>query len=268
VPYMAMEPDGEGAAIILIDSRVGSKHLAAMIPGSELVQLEFGDAAFEGNGVTVGIEVKRLMDAVQCMFSGRLADHQIPGLKASYDVVYLLIEGVYRPCPQSGVLQYLKLFPNESKDNVQCGRWVDANTGGRQGKRLMYGSFEQWLSTLVLNGGLHLKSTPCAASTAALISSLYAWWMRTDHKSFRVMDETTESVMLSRPSMIRRMVALLPNVGWVRSGILAQRFTGVEFHPNGDLPESWYIENQIAEGTANKIVDACLGRERNGSNLE
>ena len=241
--------------MILIDDRIGSKHYADMIPNSILTRLESADICFEGNGVTIGIEVKKVMDAVGCMFSGRLADHQIPLMKSQYDVVYLLIEGVYRPCPKSGVLQYLKMFDKESHDQVQCGKWVDA-TNGR--KRLMYASFEQWLSTLTLNGGMLLKLSPSGASTAALITSLFAWWMRTDHKSFRTMDETTDSAVLSRPTMLRRMIALLPRVGWHRSEVLAKRFNSMAEAVNAPA-ESWLIEREIGMETAGKIMRALNG---------
>lgn len=251
---------GETATVtILVDSRIGSKHLAELIPNSVLTQLDSADVCFEGSGVTIGVELKTVMDAVSCMYSGRLADRQIPLMKAQYDICYLVIEGVYRPCPQSGVLQYLKLFDKESEKGIQCGKWLDASSGR---KRLMYGSFENWLSTLTLKGGLHLRFTPSPDSTAAMLASLCTWYQRESHHSFHVLDESTETAVLSRPTMLRRMIALLPRVGWDRSAILARRFTGVKFLPDGDLPEKWYIENQIAEGTARKIVEACGGHSK------
>jgi ERCC4-type nuclease len=250
--------------MILIDSRIGSRHLAELIPNSILTQLESADVCFEANGITVGIELKKLMDAVGCMFNGRLVDHQIPLMKAQYDVVYLVIEGIYRPCPQSGILQYLKLFQNESKDNVQCGKWVDASHGKQ---RLLYSSFVSWVNTLAVQGGMLVKTTSSMEVTAALVIALYNWWQKSDHRSFRQMDETTESAVLSRPSMLRRMVALLPRVGWSRSAILAQRFTtvaGIVAAP----PEAFLIEGEIALPTALKIWEALHGQERISSNSE
>lgn len=60
--------------------------------------------------------------------------------------------------------------------------------------------------------------------------------------------------------MLRRMLALLPRVGWERSGVLAKRFTGVEFLPGGHIPERWLIEGGIAMETAEKIVEAQRGK--------
>jgi len=244
--------------LILVDSRTGSKNYHHLIPNSILTRLEFGDCAFEGNGITVGIEIKKFGDALQCMYSGRLADHQLPGLLRTYDRIYLVIEGIWRPEPESGVLQYYRSFNKNSSDCIPGpGKWLDAASGM---KRATYSSFTQWLTTLESASGVKLRSSHSESTTAALITSLYAWYQREDHHSFKVLNETSP-IVLSRPTMLRRMIALVPRVGWTRNGILAKRFTVVKFVPNGDKPESWYIENEIAEGTAKKIIEACNGNE-------
>jgi ERCC4-type nuclease len=243
--------------VILIDSRVGSKHLAPLIPGAELTQLESADACFAANGITVGIEVKRLMDAVSCMYSGRLADRQLPLLRTQYDHAIIIVEGIWRPEPGSGVLQYLRLFPNESDKGVQCGKWIDASAGQR---RLLYSAFESWLTTLAVCGGLRVLTTSSPETTAALISALYGWYAKSEHHSLNVMDETVESVTPSRPTMTRRMLALLPRVGWQRSGVLARRFGSIAASVAAPA-EAWLIEGQIALDTAEKIVEALRGKD-------
>ena len=65
------------------------------------IELPFGDAMFAGHGeqgdCTVGIEHKRLSDVVASMKDRRLSGHQLRGLWASYDYVWLVVEGVWRP---------------------------------------------------------------------------------------------------------------------------------------------------------------------------
>ena len=188
------------------------------------------------------------MDAVSCMYSGRLADHQLPGMREAYDICYLLIEGLYRPHPDTGIMQYWKWF--ESSKETQCGRWQDVSTGQR---RLMASSFESWLSTLELSGGIRLRSTVDSGATAGLLVSLLNWWQRADHKSFRVMqDMVGDGAELSRPAMLRRIIALLPRIGWDRSGVLAKRFKSVREMCEAPAA-AWYIEREIAQGTAEKI---------------
>lgn len=247
--------------MILVDSRVGSKHLAPLIRNSELTQLDSADAAFSTvDGRLVGVEVKKVNDAVQCMYTGRLADDQIPKMRATYDVCYLVVEGVYRPEPGTGVLQLWREF--DSTKPVKCGQWYDVQSGR---KRLMFSAFESWLSTISTLGGVSVRNTSSVDTTAALLSVLYNWWQRGDHRSFDAMHWSEgDSAVLSRPTMLRRMVALLPHIGWIRSAVLASKVGGVQFHRKDGKPmrrEDWYIEREIAEKSAMDIVAACGGDE-------
>lgn len=252
---------GGEKTIILIDDRIGSKHLAVLIgPKAELTRLDFGDAAFSASdGRLVGIEVKKVSDAVQCMYTGRLADHQIPGMKQSFDFCYLVIEGVYRPDPESGVLQLWREF--DSTKPVKCGQWHDV-TSGR--KRLMYQAFEMWLTSIERMGGVSLRVTPSSAATASLLTSLYSWWQRDDHHSFDTLHQAEGvGASLSRPSMLRRMLALLPHVGWQRSAELAQRVRGVKFvRKDGEImsERDWHIPREIAAQSSLDIDRACDGQ--------
>lgn len=244
--------------MILIDDRIGSKHLQLLIPGSELTRLEAGDACWSGaDGTLVGVEVKRLSDAVACMFTGRLADEQVPKLRSSYDVVYLVIEGVYRPCPQSGVLQSWQEFP--SGKETKCGRWTDATSHGRQ--RLMFSSFVSWMSSIEILGGLRVRNTVSPESTAALLSSMYSWWQRDlgEHRSFDVMHEGNGAAM-TRPQLVRRMAALLPGIGWVKSAAVERRFKTPDRMVNSDRGE-WMEIDGIGPTIADRVVRALHDAE-------
>lgn len=243
--------------MILLDSRVGSKHLAPLLGSlATLVQLDSADVAFSSSsGISIGIEIKTVGDAVNCMFSGRLVDRQIPLMREQYSECYLVIEGLWRSCPKSGVLQVAK---GHLSGDTFGGRWIDA-TSGRS--RLMAKSFEQWLTTLELQGGMRIRHTSDTAGTATTILSLYSWWQREDHASFKVMQEPRgAAVELSRPVLTRRILALLPGVGWERSAVLAQRFKTVRQMVDAALDE-WYIEGQIAEHSAVKIQRALNGED-------
>lgn len=238
--------------MILVDHRVGSAHYEPMLGKiARLERLESADIAFMGrDGITVGIEIKKILDAVNCMYSGRLADHQIPLMKESYDICYLIVEGLWRPEPGSGILQYYK------GELGKWGRWQDV-TNGR--KRLMYSSFESWLTTMAMVGGMSVKTTSYAEVTAGTILALYNWWQRADHHSFSVLQELIgDSASLSRPSMMRRMIALLPRIGWERSGELVGRFASVREMCEAPA-EKWLIPNGIGMETARRIVEALNG---------
>ena len=232
--------------MILIDSRVGSKHYAELLGDKAmLTTLEYGDAAFEGNGITVGIEIKKLLDAVNCMYSGRLADHQIPGLRENYDVSYLLLEGLWRESPES------KLLQRYQGELGKWGKWTDVTSGQ---KRLMYSSFESWLSTLTIMGGMALRVTPAPQETAALLLSLYNWYQREDHGSFHVM-QTGDNAALTRPNLKRRLAAQLPGIGWQRSGAVAEYFSTARSMFLSS-PEEWTQIDGVGKGIATKIAEA------------
>lgn len=248
---------------ILIDDRGGAKgvsgyptQLHALLPDSLLTRLDAGDIAFSGVCGTVGIELKRVTDALSCMYSSRLADVQLPRMREHYDVRYLVIEEPYRAEPGTGVLQRWKTFPSSKKTIV--GRWYDAHAGKN---RVTFQAFQMWLTTLTMQGQATLLRTGTLEETADLIKALYCWWQRDDHRSMMVMHwDEGDSAVLSRPTMLRRILALLPNVGWHRSGILCKRFSSVA-EMVAAPPEAWLIERQIAMPTALKIVAALRGAE-------
>ena len=241
---------------IVIDDRIGSKHLVELIADSELSHLDAGDACWVGNdGSLVGVEIKRVSDAVSCMFSGRLADHQLPLMTKLYDYRYLVIEGQYRPCPASGVMQRWLEF--DSQKEVKCGKWVDAQCG-RQ--RLMFSSFESWLCSMEILGGVRVRNTNSTLQTAALLVALYNWWQRESgsHKSFDVMHQHEgNGAALTRPAMLRRMAALLPGIGWIKSAAVAKHFGSVERMVNAP-PSEWMEIEGIGKGIARNVTEAIV----------
>lgn len=249
-------------ALILIDDRGGATRVSAsdhyptrlqsLVPGSELTRLESGDVAFSGvNGITIGIELKKVQDALSCIFSSRLADTQLPLMAQVYDVRYLIVEELYRAEPGSGVLQRWKTFPSEK--DVKCGKWYDAHAGRN---RVTYSTFELWLHTMSELGGARLERCADIEATASLITALHVWWNRDEHKSFNVMYESTgDSAVLSRPTMLRRMAALLPGIGWIRSAAVAKHFGSVERMVNAPVSE-WLEIDGIGKGIASKVAEA------------
>src|SRR5215469_505404 len=158
--------------MIYVDDRVGSVHYAESLSPSEVTRLELGDICFEAiNGQLIGIEVKKIGDAVSSLISGRLADHQMPGMLQLYDHSYLTIEGYYRCDPASGLVQGWQ------------GRWREMRCGR---EALTWQALDNWLTSIEAIGGIRIRRTITEAETVRTISSLYHWWQRGDHKSFKV----------------------------------------------------------------------------------
>ena len=238
--------------MILVDERIGSKHMAAMIPDSELSHLDAGDACWcASDGTMVGAEVKRLGDAISCMYDGRLADEQIPKMTAIYDVKYLIIEGSYRPEPGTGVLQQWREF--DSSKETKCGRWTDCQQGRR---RLMFSSFTSWLTSMECLGGLRLRHTLSSEMTASLLRSLHDWWQREGHSSFDVMHEFQgDGAALTRPQLLMRIAAQFPGIGWVKSAAVARHFKSLEAMVNAGAND-WVKIDGIGRTIARRVREA------------
>ena len=82
--------------MILVDDRIGAVEIAPLLGSPNVTcRLEFADFAWSGNGpdgqVDIGVERKSLLDLLASMTTGRLSGHQMVGLTAQYDWVYLLV---------------------------------------------------------------------------------------------------------------------------------------------------------------------------------
>ena len=248
--------------MILIDSRIGSSHYAQHLGAqAELVQLDYGDIAFNGNSatgpITIGIEVKKLNDALACMVDGRFTGHQVPGLVQHYDRAYLLIEGIWRPDPNSGVLQ----IGLGSWDGGKFGgAWRDASAGYQ---RFTYRQFTGWLETVSAMANIKILRSNSELETVSLVLSLYQWWQKEwkEHRSLQSFhEERPNSALLTRPSLVRRIASELPGIGWTRSGAVARTFGTVREMVNAPA-EVWAEIEGIGKGIATKVVKAIRGEQ-------
>lgn len=208
--------------MILVDSRVGSKHLAGEFDslgvGYELTQLEFGDCSWLGKSesgpVAVGVELKNVQDLLNSIRSGRLSGHQVPGLLDRYQHTWLVVEGVYRP-RRDGLCEVLH-----------------GRTWGPlvQGKHpVFYNEVEGYLTTLAVHAGIHTKHTGSPRETAQFLSLLYDWWQKDKHKSLQTIYRPKEggNSIRRESDWEKRMKltakGLQPGFGWERvKGIVGE----------------------------------------------
>jgi len=227
--------------VIYVDDRIGSVHYAKSLVPLQIERLEYGDICFEGaNNQLIGIEVKKISDAISSLLSGRLADHQLPGMLALYDHRYLVVEGYYRPNPESGLVQI----------------WRGGSQWRDQG--ITWQSLEGWLTTMETVGGLRLRRTTDARETVATVMALYHWWQKEDHKSLHVFNTAADAAAIDRPGLLRRMAAQLPLIGWERSVDVAKHFGTVPRMVNATIGD-WMEIDGIGKGIAIKVVKALQG---------
>lgn len=177
--------------MILLDDREGSGPLFAYPPLdtlASLTRLDYGDAAFTGNGPTsttwIGVEVKSLFDLVSSLDTKRLQATQIPGMLAEYDITYLLVYGLCRPCPRTGNL----LVPGKRG-------WSPHHLGSRP---VTYSYVYRSLLSLEAAGvrivWLPQMKEEGQRAAAAWLGEAYSWWQKdwNAHTLFQCFDQTQD----------------------------------------------------------------------------
>ena len=219
--------------MIQVDNRAGSAQLAPMLRAMgvpvDLAVLPFGDASVIGSGsdgvpVSVGVEVKQIYDVLACIESGRYAGHQLPGMLQNFDQVWLLVIGIIRPNPSTGVLEV------QSQRGKSTGYWRDAYHGRR--RSMLYHDLTMWFMSMQIKGGVRLAIVDDYLMAAYWLRCLHAWWDRgwDDHDSHLVLHDSMrhefafDRALLTRPSLTRMLAAQLPSIGRDKSASVAARF--------------------------------------------
>lgn len=210
--------------MIYIDPRVGSKELLPLFPKNMacLSRLQFADAAFLGRGpddvpVYIGIERKRILDLLDSMCTGRLSGYQIPGLLSSYTTVYLVIEGIWRPNPKSGLLEKI----------AGRGEWKPIKLGQRT---FMAREIYNYLNTMALFQGVYIWFTSNGRQTAILIQSLYHWWNDkpfSAHSSHEKVHTPAVKLRVRKRNIVEKIASELPGIGYEKSRLVGEKFSTV-----------------------------------------
>lgn len=238
--------------MILIDDRQGSGEFDSLISAPHvLCRLEYADFAWPGSGpdgpVDVGVERKSLLDLLQSISSGRLSGHQIIGLTQSYDHVYLLVEGVWRPDRRSGTLMRIG----------GKGQWIPAAQGSR---RFMARDLFNFFNSLSIICGITVIQTGNKWETAKWLDASHSWWSKPweKHRSHLQFRRPEAHAQLVKPSLATRMACQFDGIGWDKARSLGNRFPLPEdliFASEADLMEV----PGIGKGLAESII-----KQRNG----
>lgn len=250
---------------LLIDSRAGSNKLIDKFPGEcESTFLEYGDVVFQGNGPDgdwlIGIEYKTLEDIVGCIKSGRFTGTQLPGMMHTYDVSFLLVEGIPRPDRNSGQLVRYR---------------------GKQiyGLGLPFQAFDNFLTSVNLFSSLAGK--PCIVKMAStdydtvkMIRDIYELFQKPfdQHKSISRPDLTKIqrvtydlTVMKVEPGepeypkyWLRKALFQLLGIGWDLSGVLAEYFGTMEIALKASQKD-WESIDRVGKGLAKRAYETLHG---------
>jgi len=234
--------------MILVDSRVGSAEFAKLLPKDicEVTFLEYADFMIEGKGYDgaahlVGIERKTLSDFVQSINSGRLINHQLPGLLNNYNTVYIILEGMFKYDLKSGNVMH------------RVGKsWIPVQYGKTTYK---VNRIVGVLNTLSVTKNVIVIRTTGKTETARYLISLHHWWTSKnleEHTSAEVKD--IQPIQLTRQPMTYRIALQLPGIGAKKAMEIAKHFKT----PLALVTASAYEYMQIpviGKGIAKRIVE-------------
>lgn len=238
---------------IIVDDRIGSKEIVPYLPENlvRLQRLKFADVQFQGNGpegiVTIGVEIKRLSDLMSSMKSGRLAGHQAPGMQASCDYCYLIVEGIWRTA-RDGVLERLTKYRKWSP--YKKGRNPMLTTS-------LYGFCESMRRMF----GFEIRFADHTRETATIIHGLHRWWGKewSQHCShLQKRQVVVEGHRMFKPNLVARIAAELPGIGAKKSREVGEHFETVEDMLKA-TPAEWQEIPGIGEGTALEAFHAIRG---------
>lgn len=238
--------------MISIDPRAGSSKLIPLLLARglpvEAAELYFADAAWagkdrDGNPVSCGLEYKTLGDALNCLTNGRFAGHQLPGLQDSYHIVYLLVEGRWKPGP-NGELQVYR-----------WGRWVSAEGGGRAGWK--YSQVDKWLENMSIQAGVRVLRAADVEETVQMVHDRYAYWcegldLHTSHLKWSDLP-FAGPVSWYRPTVGEAMAKCLPGVGEDKARAAMEHFKSIKKMVNGSVEEWMEIEG-VGKKIAERVV--------------
>jgi ERCC4-type nuclease len=210
---------------LFVDPRVGSIDLVQYLKVPvEVTRLKFGDVSFMGNGPdgavwSIGIERKNIRDLVSSMDTGRLSGHQLIGLLDFYNLVYIVVEGIWRV--HNGLVE------------VCVGRNSWRPLGGSRERQYSYAEIANFLNTLAVITGVRVWFTSDPQQTGDWIRHTYFWWQKAwnehrAHLNFQKAPDMPKHARLSRPTLVQRMAKELYEVGWDRAGEIATAFPTME----------------------------------------
>ena len=192
------------------------------------------------------VERKHLGDMANSIIYGRYLYQAQCAKAAGFTELILVVEGRFR----IGADGFLEI-PGYNRYTRKRG-WKQLIPA------ITYSRWSQYLYELTRLAGITVCRTENVHETAELVKAL---WLNSqeplsDHGSLKqIYSSPAPVVQLVRPSLVRRVAAELPNIGWERSGEADRRFRSVQELANAD-EKDWAGIPGVGKKTAQKVVAA------------
>lgn len=181
-----------------------------------------------------------MTDFLKSMTSGRLSGHQLVGMSQQFDYLYVVVEGIWRPDRDTGILE-----------TPRGGVWAAIAQGSR---RFMARDIYSFINTLQIICGVTVVVTSNVWETSKWLDSCHGWWGKkwARHKSHLQFRET-ERAELVKPNLTARIANQLTGIGGDKARKLGEKFSPRELF---EVTEEELLEIEgIGPILANSIVE-------------
>jgi len=202
-------------SLILVDNREPDAIKSLFTRDAEIMRLEYGDFAFDGNGpngsVIIGVERKSINDLINSIKDKRLSGRQVPGIMMTYDVGVLLVEGEWESS-RAGMVMV------KGANN----RW--RKTG------MVVGALKGYLFSLMWMCGMQVIYTKDHQDTVNHIKCMAAWWGKKweSHSSHKAVTGLTmkddTSIFDIKFNIVARMSYQIQGLGMKRAKAAGEVF--------------------------------------------
>ena len=223
------------------------------IPCPLFTDCGFWGISDNGGTILIGIERKKVGDICACILDGRLMHQTQIAKENGIDIFVLVAEGRIHSNSEDGLLEVpvWKSYINVAGFNRHREEWVPVRPA------MTYSRFDQFLTELDYLTGVIVKRSENVRETATIIRALYDNFQTppSKHNSLHRIYEAPnrDSILLTRPGLVRRVSKEFSGVGWERSRSVAERFKSVREMANADA-KSWQEIDGIGKKTAEKVV--------------
>jgi len=201
--------------------------------------------------IRIGIEMMNIPDLIGKLNTGRLQATQLPAMARSYDQIWLLIYGQYRPSPVDlhtlqtwhdvDPIKHRRAGWYDFKD-YRMARWKKKN-GQKNDDTIPYSYIESFLSgpSIRIIGekeiDINIKRVNDIQEAAVWISVLHSTWTKdpTKHKSMKVFDKSAKIASLptsrdEKTDNLNRCARfgglILSGLGWTKAQLISKHFEG------------------------------------------
>jgi len=235
--------------VIYVTDKPNDRDMAQLLGKLAVVApIPFGDCVFFGKSedgeVRVLIERKKVGDMANSVVDGRYLNQARAAHGAGFSPLILIVEGHFRPNKMNGLVEtphgdgWSEVVPNIS-----------------------YTRFDTYLDELGLFLGVIVKRSLSVNETVAQVKNLWQLFQRppSEHQSLKQLyTAPAPGVLLSKPTIVRRVAKELDGIGWERSIAVADKFKTIRAMVNANV-DDWQSIPGIGKKTAVKVVEQLNG---------